>query len=206
MTKEGGCRIFKANSMLKIAHGINTIKQLKNIPLEYGVEIDLRADGGRIILHHEPFAGGEDFTEYLTAYKQAFIVLNIKEAGIEERVIEIMEARGLADYFLLDVEFPYLYKATRAGFKKIAVRYSEAEPIEQALALRDRVEWVWIDTNTDLPLNKKVVEQLRGFKTCLVSPDRWGRPEDIVPYRKRMEELGFLPDAVMADLTYLKQW
>jgi len=30
--------------LLKIAHRINTIQQLENTPIEYGVELDLRPD------------------------------------------------------------------------------------------------------------------------------------------------------------------
>jgi len=202
--------------MFKIVHRINTIEQLKKIPPEYGVEVDVRAEGDRVILHHEPFQVGEDFASYLKAYQHAFIVLNIKEAGIEKRMIEMVEGQGIKDYFLLDVEFPYIFKETRPvyvppdgavpGKLKIAVRYSEAEPIEQALALKDKVEWVWIDTNTKLPLDTKVVQQLQGFKACLVSPDRWGRPEDIAVYKKKLAELDFKLDAVMVGWKYLGEW
>lgn len=202
--------------MVKIAHRINTISGLRNIGQEYGVEIDLRADGKRIVLNHETFLGGEDFGEYLQVYRQAFLVLNIKEAGIEKQVIEMVESRGITDYFLLDVEFPYIYRATHPAEArsatpvlppaKIAVRYSEAEPIEQALALKGLVEWAWIDTNTTLPLDKKLAENLRGFKTCLVSPDRWGRPEDISKYKQKIGELDFQLDAVMVDAQYFDRW
>jgi glycosyltransferase involved in cell wall biosynthesis len=58
------------------------------------------------------------------------LVLNIKEAGIENAVIEKVINKGIKKYFLLDVEFPYIFKATRAGFRDIAVRFSEDEPIE----------------------------------------------------------------------------
>lgn len=204
--------------MLKIIHLVNTMAALKQIPTQYGVEVDVRADGGRLVLNHEPFQGGEDFESYLKEYRHAFIILNIKEAGIERRVIEMVEERGIKDYFLLDVEFSYIFKATIQSkqpppvggvppkAEKIAVRYSEAEPIEQALALKGLVEWLWIDTNTKLPLNKEIIQQLRGFKTCLVSPDRWGRPEEIEAYRKRLSELNFQLDAVMVALEYADKW
>lgn len=192
--------------MLKIIHRVNTVAALKQIPPQYGVEVDIRADGNRLVLHHDPFLGGEDFVAYLKEYRQAFIVLNIKEVGIERRVIEMVEARGIKDYFLLDVEFPYIFQATRAGKQKIAVRYSEAEPIAQALALKDLVEWVWIDTNTKLPLDKKVVQELRGFKTCLVSPDRWGRAKDISDYKNKVKDLGFKLEAVMVGIEHVDKW
>lgn len=192
--------------MFKIVHRINTVEKLKNIPPEYGVEVDIRACNDRIILHHDAFKKGEDFEEYLEYYKHAFIILNIKETGIEQRVLDLINKKGITDYFLLDVEFPYIYKSTRNGKQKIAVRYSEAEPIEQAILLKDLVEWVWIDVNTKLPIDTNIKEQMKGFKTCLVSPECWGRPHDIVVYKKRLQELDFKIDAVMSDWQYIDQW
>jgi len=51
-----------------IAHRINTIEELGKIPREYGVELDLRDFGDRLILQHDPFKDGEDFEEYLKHY------------------------------------------------------------------------------------------------------------------------------------------
>ena len=113
---------------------------------------------------------------------------------------------GVKDYWLLDVEFPYLYRAARAGMKQMAVRYSEDESIETVLKYKGLVDWVWIDTNTKLPLDVNVVEQLKGFKTCLVCPERWGRPQDIANYIAQMKQFHFQPDAVMTALPYAKQW
>lgn len=196
---------------LIVIHRINTIKQLNTIPPNYGVEVDVRADGDRLMLHHEPFQGGDDFGEYLRAYHHAFIIFNIKEAGIERRVIDLATKHRVEQYFLLDVEFPFIFQgAFGRGIpglnKRVAIRYSEVEPIEQALMLKGRCDWVWVDTNTKLPLDKTVVNQLAGFKTCLVSPDRWGRTQDILPYRYEMEKLNFQLDAVMVGWEYLGQW
>ena len=46
-----------------IAHRINTIEELKQVPTEYGVELDLRDFGERLVLQHDPFKDGEDFEE-----------------------------------------------------------------------------------------------------------------------------------------------
>ena len=48
-----------------IAHQINTIEELKCVPKEYGIEVDLRDYGDRLILQHDPFKDGENFEEYL---------------------------------------------------------------------------------------------------------------------------------------------
>lgn len=183
--------------MIIVIHRVNSIRALKKIPPKYGVEVDVRGFGKKLVLNHEPLAGGDELEAYLRNFHHRFIIFNIKEAGIEERVIALAKKFGIRNYFLLDVEFPYLYRAAREGERRIAVRYSEDEPIEAALKYKGKVDWVWIDTQTRLPLNKKIVQQLRGFKTAIVSPERWGRSEDILPYFKKMKRLKFLPDLVM---------
>ena len=52
-----------------IAHRINTIEELKKVPNEYGVELDLRDYGDKLILQHDPFTDGEKFEEYLKLKK-----------------------------------------------------------------------------------------------------------------------------------------
>lgn len=187
-------------------HRVNTIEKLKTVDPKYGVELDLRVEGDRLILNHEPFEGGEDFEDYLKEFKHASIILNTKEAGAEERILELMKQYNVPHYFFLDVEFPYIYRAARAGVRDIAMRYSEDEAIETVLNYKDKVDWVWIDTNTKLPLDETVIKQLEGFKTCLVCPERWGRPEDIPAYIEQMKALNFKLDAVMTAQDYVDQW
>lgn len=194
--------------MLTVIHRINKIDQLKGLPPEYGVEIDVRAMGSRLILNHEPHQDGDNLEEYLDACGDRFVIFNIKEAGIEDEVVDLAEKHGI-DYFLLDVEFPYIYRATRnEGFRKIAVRYSEAEPAEMALAQSGLADWVWVDTNTQLPLDRQIYHKLKhaGFKICLVCPERWGRPQDIQAYKNKMREEGITIDAVMTSLKHAEEW
>jgi hypothetical protein len=183
-------------------HRVNTIERLGQVPIKYGIEIDIRANWSNLILNHEPFQWWENLEEFLEHYHHNGIILNIKEAGIENRVLELMKKNGIKNYFLLDVEFPYVYKVARRWIRDIAMRYSEDECIETVLKYKWLVDWVWIDTNTQLALNKDIVEKLQGFKTCLVCPERWWRPQDIKPYKQKMKELNFKVDAVMTALEY----
>ena len=192
--------------MLKIIHRINSIKELKKISSSYWVEVDLRAYGNEIVLSHEAFETWDLFEEYLNYYKHKLIILNIKESGIENRVVELMEKFNINNYFLLDCEFPYIYRASRENNRKIAIRYSEDEPIEQAFLYKDKVDYLFIDTNTKLPIDKDVINQIKWFKICLVSPDRWGRPEDIVKYKKQIQNLGFELDMVMVWKEHINLW
>ncbi len=204
-----------------ILHRVNTIDKLAQVPQGYGVEIDIRGYGERMLLSHDPTTESVDkyvdLEVYLKTLKEqgnvTYVIFNMKEAGFEKRVIDLADKYGISksQYFLLDVEFPYLYRATRTeNIRSIAVRYSEAEPIEAAEAQiiegKSLLDWVWIDTNTTLPLNEDIVRRLLPFKTCLVSPDRWGRPEDIVVYYKQIKDLGMKLDAVMTGAEHAHEW
>lgn len=202
--------------MLKIAHRINTIEELINTDSCLWVEIDLRMwissrKEYEIILHHDVFENGkpvvaDSFAEWLEHYKHKLIILNIKESWIEDKVLEMVETAWVEKYFLLDVEFPYIYSSTRKGNRNIAIRYSEDEPIEQALLYKDKADYLFIDVQTKLPIDSEVIEQMKGFKTCLVSPDRWGREEDIIEYKKQMEDLWFDLDMVMVWKKSMHLW
>jgi hypothetical protein len=192
--------------MIKIIHRVNTVKELATIPRDLGVEIDVRAFGKDLIISHEPHKEGELLADYLKSYKHALVVFNIKEAGIEDEVLQLAKEHDIEQYFLLDVEFPYLYRAARENVRAIAVRYSEDESIEQAKKYQGLVDWIWIDTNTQLPINREVIKTLAKYKTCLVSPDRWGRPQDISKYREKLSALDYELDAVMVGLEHQEQW
>ncbi|ATC64731.1 hypothetical protein CMV30_12595 [Nibricoccus aquaticus] len=189
-----------------VIHRVNERARLADIPRHFGAEIDLRAEGSKLVLNHDPFKGGEYFTDWLDGYQHGLLVLNIKEAGIEAEVIRLVEARGIKRFFLLDVEFPYIYRASRAGERRIAMRYSEDEAIETVLNYHTKIDWVWIDSNTRLPLDHKTVAALQGFSTCLVCPERWGRPADIPAYAAQMRKLSFQPSAVMTALSHATTW
>jgi hypothetical protein len=168
--------------MIHIAHRVNTIAQLRNVPPEYGVEIDLRDRGERLILQHDPFGDGEDFSAWLAEYRHRLLILNIKSERIEHRVLELVRARGVRDYFFLDSSFPMIRTLAKAGERQIAVRFSEYEPLESCLALAGQVDWVWVDCFTRMPLDPLSYARLkRHFKLCAVSPELQGRPVESIP-------------------------
>jgi hypothetical protein len=159
-----------------IAHRVNTIGGLRQVPRDYGVEVDLRDRGERLILQHEPFADGEDFAPYLREYRHGTLILNVKSERIEHRVIEEVQAAGTVErWFFLDCSFSMIRTLVELGEHRIAVRFSEFEPIEAALALAGEVEWVWVDCFTRLPLDAESYGRLKEhFKLCLVSPELQG--------------------------------
>jgi len=166
--------------MKLISHRRNTLAELAATPTEYGVEVDVRSEGEKLIIHHDPFVTGECFDDWIAAYQHGTLILNVKEEGLEVRLIALMEARGIEDYFFLDQSFPFLFKWASQGERRCAVRISEFESIETALTLAGRVDWVWVDCFTRFPLSHDDAVNLQqvGFRLCLVSPELQGRDAD----------------------------
>jgi hypothetical protein len=162
--------------MQLIQHRVNTVEALRSVPPEYGVELDLRDRGERLILVHDPFRDGEDFAPYLREYRHGTMILNVKSERIEHRVLDELAAAGTVDdYFFLDCSFPMIRQLVARGEHRIAVRFSEYEPIEGPLALAGQVDWVWVDCFTRLPLDDDAYARLSGsFKICIVSPELEG--------------------------------
>lgn len=164
-----------------IAHRRNTLAQLKETNSRYGVEVDIRSRGNELIIHHDPFVPGESFEAWLNAYDHGTLILNVKEEGLEARLIALMAEKGIEDYFFLDQSFPFLIKWSATGEQRCAVRVSEFESIETALSLAGKVKWVWVDCFNHFPLSSDDAKRLKnaGFKLCLVSPELQGRDPEI---------------------------
>ena len=141
-----------------------------------------------MILNHDPFKKGDNFLDYLDEYKNGTLVLNIKESGIEDLVIQEVRKRNIKSFFLLDVEFPYLFSSTEKGIKNVAVRFSEKEPIENAKLFQGRADWVWVDTITQSPIDLSNLEVLKKYKLCFVCPSRWGRESEINTFINSLKE------------------
>ena len=131
---------------------------------------------------------GDNFLDYLDEYKNGTLVLNIKESGIEDLVIQEVKKRNINSYFLLDVEFPYLFSSTEKGIKNVAVRFSEKEPIENAKLFHGKADWVWVDTITQSPIDLSNLEVLKKYKLCFVCPSRWGRESEINTFINSLKE------------------
>lgn len=169
--------------MLTIAHRINTTQQLAEVPIQYGIEVDLRDSGDRIVMQHDPYIKpeSEDFEHFLESYRHKLIILNVKSERIELRVQQLMKRFSIENYFFLDSSFPMLRLLVQQGERRIAVRFSEYEPIESALAVAGQVEWVWVDCFTRMPLTKDSYAALKQhFKLCIVSPELQGRSVDTI--------------------------
>ena len=193
--------------MKLISHRRNTVSELLATDSKYGIEVDIRSKGDRLIIHHDPFVAGESFDEWIDAYRHGTLILNVKEEGLEARLIALMQSKGIADYFFLDQSFPFLVKWSKAGEHRCAVRVSEFESIETALTLAGKVDWVWVDCFTRFPLSEYDARSLKdaGFKLCLVSPELQGRDANVeIPHLvSLLKERNIAADAVCTKRTNL---
>jgi len=191
-----------------IAHRINTLSELKNLPIKYGVELDLRDFGDRLILQHDPFLDGEDFEEYLTQYRHGTMILNIKSERIEHKVLELLNSFEIENYFFLDSSFPMIHQLSNQGERKFAVRFSEFEGLDTVMAMSGKIDWVWVDCFSKLPIDVNSFNKLKqaGFKLCLVSPELQSRQQDIDNYRNWLAKQGIVFDAICTKYHNIEQW
>jgi hypothetical protein len=179
-----------------VQHRKNSIEALTSTPSNYGVEVDVRTLNDRLIIHHDPFAPGEDFENWLSHYNHGLLILNVKEEGLEARLLKLMESSGISDFFFLDQSFPFMLKTAKTGENRCAVRVSQYESAQTALNLSGLVKWVWLDLFEDfrleMPCLREELEELTSFfNVCLVSPELQGRLD-----RSEVEFIrGFLHDS-----------
>ena len=191
-----------------IAHRINTINELKQIPSNMGVELDLRDRGDRIIIQHDPFVGGEDFEEYLTNYHHGTLILNIKSERIEFRVLELIKKYDIKRYFFLDSSFPMIKSMINSGEKNIALRFSEYEGIDTIINLAGQVNWVWVDCFNKLPISGESYKIIKdcGYKLCFVSPELQSQGDRLEKYKESISMEGIKFDAICTKFYNVQRW
>ena len=186
--------------MILVRHRRNTLAELSATAPELGVELDLRSRGDDLIVHHDAFADGERFEDWLAGYRHRLLILNVKEEGLEQALAARMAAAGIADWFFLDQSFPFLIRSARQGERRCAVRVSEYESIDTALSLGGRIDWVWVDCFSRFPLDGAQARRLReaGLRLCLVSPELQGRDaaSEVPALRELLAREAIVADAV----------
>lgn len=192
-----------------ISHRVNTVKDLKNIPFEFGVELDLRDNiDGSIYINHDPFVVGENFEDYLREYQHGTMILNIKSERIEYKVLDLLKKYNIEKYFFLDSSFPMIKALTDQGELNIALRYSEYEGIDTIKLMSGRAKWVWVDCFNSFPLEEDTYLKLKnmGYKLCFVSPELQGQPEKIEEYAGNIKKRNINFDAICTKLYNIDGW
>lgn len=157
--------------MIIIKHRVNQSKHLNNLHKSFGVEIDLRSNKRDIYLHHDPFKTGEIFNNWIKNFNHKILVLNVKEEGLENRILKILKKNKIKNFFFHDQTFSSLIKNMRKT--KVSIRYSEYEDLKKSNFLFNNIKWLWIDNFNEIKIKKKFYLNLKKnkVKICLVSPE-----------------------------------
>jgi hypothetical protein len=155
-------------------------------------------------LEHDALAHGYSFEAWLEEYHNAFIVLNIKEEGLESTVIETLTRWGIDNWAFLDQSFPFMVKLLRSGESRVMARVSEYESIDTVVRLPWKPEWIWLDSFTGRWPSPAEISRLSrlGHKLMIVSPELQGR--DLATEQKNILQI-FVDAGVPLDGVCSKQ-
>jgi len=182
---------------LIINHRVNNLKKLEITPKYFGVEVDLRTLNKKIILNHEPFLNGLNFEIFIKKFNHQFLILNIKEEGIEKKVINILNKFKIRNYFLLDSTIPMSLKLTKKINK--CLRISDLEDINIKSKKISHFNWVWIDyINSNYSIDKIKINILKKKKirNCFVSPELVNKADDPKKLKIFLQKNKIIPDAI----------
>ena len=90
-----------------------------------------------IYLHHDPFKKGEKFKNWIKKYNHKLIVLNVKEEGLEGRILKILKRNKIKNFFFHDQTFSTLLK--NMNKTKVSVRFSEYEGLKKSINYSKRL-------------------------------------------------------------------
>src|SRR5262249_13397265 len=119
-----------------------------------GIEFDLRSSGNDVLVTHDPFTTGPTIEEVFPKIGKRPCIFNVKTEGIEPRIRELARKHGIEAWFMLDLSVPAAVKLSRVAERRIAVRYSEMEPFEGAMAWKGVATWLWVDCFTRFPIEE----------------------------------------------------
>lgn len=193
--------------MQYLAHRVNKVDELEALSPAYGVELDLRDNvDGTLYINHDPFVLGESFEAYLKHYHHGTMILNVKSERIEHQILKALKPYPEIDYFFLDCSFPMIKLLSDMGERKIALRFSEFEGMETLKVMAGKVDWVWVDCFTYLPLDQKTFDEIKalGYKICIVSPELQGQAEKIEAYAEQIK--GLQIDAICTKEYNIERW
>lgn len=175
--------------MIFVRHRVNHIEEIDELEASWGAEIDIRSFNqtkGKLILSHEPWSSGPDFEDWLQHFSRKQIrgplILNTKEDGLEEKILETLNKYGIKNFFFLDTAVPTLVKyILERKVPSFAVRVSCYEGMQLAQSLPQSFDWIWLDCFQKRPWNEFIrLKSQSKAKICLVSPELQGGTIDLI--------------------------
>lgn len=176
-------------------HEQNTAHALhKALVSGWGIETDIRDLNGELVISHDmPLVGVLTVTQFLDDYIEinatSMLALNIKSDGLTTMLKQLLDERGITQYFCFDMSVPDSLAYLEHGMST-AARLSE---YESEGILSEAAKTLWVDGFSHLNVN---AEQLArwleiGKRVCLVSPELHGRD----PF-ELWQQLAWLPDEI----------
>jgi len=145
----------------------------------YGVEIDVRTFGNRLVVSHDPFQDTITFAELLNYYHHDGIIINVKEEGLESRIVGELLSRKISNFLFLDQSFPFMIRSLRQGLAAhVACRVSDLESEMTLMNLNPTPAYVWCDSFTgEWGYLSELLLKLVELPTTpiIVSPELHGR-------------------------------
>jgi hypothetical protein len=167
--------------MITCLHRVNSLDLLQATPASLGVEVDIRSNGKDLYVSHDAFEDGINFELWLESFNHKFLIANVKEEGLEDKLRSLFSRKGIQNWAFLDQTFPFLVKELRNGLTKTMVRISEFENSSISSAFDVKPEWIWLDSFTGRYPSSKILADLNssGFKIMIVSPELQGRKPEL---------------------------
>ncbi len=146
----------------------------RSFQLGFGTETDLRDQGGKVVISHDPPTGPVlSLDDVLEMHRElapdTTLALNVKADGLQTWVREALERNATRKAFVFDMSVPDTlgYIAARVP---IYARQSEYEP-EPAFELESA--GVWLDAFKGEWYSRDIIEaqMARGKSVCFVSPE-----------------------------------
>ncbi|MBL0690359.1 MAG: phosphodiesterase [Alphaproteobacteria bacterium] len=146
----------------------------------FGTEIDLRENGGNIVISHDIPSGGEiTFEEVLQTMRgrNLLLALNIKSDGLIDKILNLLDKYDHTNYFTFDMSIPDMVVQIEKGAKV----FSPLSDLVNPAVLLDKSKGVWLDAFNSLWYREKEIDNLidNGKQVCVVSSDLHKRFEEL---------------------------
>lgn len=155
-------------------HRQNNIKSFTE-----AIEVDVRSSPRGLVLNHDrlDFSSEYPLIETLKGLTKTAI-LNIKESGVEEELIDFCLTNNI-DFYFLDSQIPDILRLSKEypqHSHRFIIRVSDVESINQKLMALVKPKYIWVDYSEFYSFNiENYINFLKSIKTesemILVSPE-----------------------------------
>jgi len=188
-----------------IHHKVNSTDQLRLVPVEDGVEVDVRWNSETkdvCVSHDLVYDYCIPFRQWIAEYKCSLLIINVKDSQLEEKIIQIMKPHHNIKWFFLDSQIPDIVRLSRLGYgNRFIPRLSQYERIVPEFYELVNKEYVWLDTFGEVDENiLSMLPENSGY--ILVSPELHRKPENI----KSMKEAAQVLTHYLVCTDFPNQW